>query len=113
MNTLNSQAKQRQTHRQRADDSQWGEKGVEGLSKKEKELMDADHRVVIAGGQREVRGLNGNGKNTIKIIYLKKFKFLVFLPSDLLVWSIHPLVSRIFNKYLRKCFLVQRFYIYI
>ena len=61
MNTLNSQAKQRQTHRQRADDSQWGEKGVEGLSKKEKGLMDVDNSVVIAG-VRGIRVINGNGK---------------------------------------------------
>ena len=28
-----------------------GDKAVEGLSKKEKELMDADHSVIIAGGR--------------------------------------------------------------
>ena len=40
---------------------------VEGLSKVGKGLMDTDNRVVIAGGEGSVRGLNGNGKNTIKI----------------------------------------------
>ena len=38
---------------------------MEGLSKNEKGLMDMDNSVVIAGGG--IRGLNGNGKNTIKI----------------------------------------------
>ena len=46
---------------------------MEGLSKKEKALMDMDNSVVIAGG-RGIRGLNGNGKNTIKI-KLKKLPF--------------------------------------
>ena len=39
---------------------------MEGLSKKEKGLMDVDNSVVIAGGEGGIRGLNGNGKNTIK-----------------------------------------------
>ena len=43
-----------------------GDEGVEGLSKKEKGLMDMDNSVVIAGGG-DRRGLNSNGKNTIKI----------------------------------------------
>ena len=38
---------------------------MEGLSKKERGLMDMDKRVVIAG-EREYKGLNGDGKNTIK-----------------------------------------------
>ena len=44
-----------------------GEK-VEGWSKKEKRLMDRDNSVVIAGGAGGIRGLNSNGKNTIKIL---------------------------------------------
>ena len=40
---------------------------MEGLSKQEKGLMDMDNNVVIAGWERGIRGLNGNGKNTIKI----------------------------------------------
>ena len=40
--------------------------GMEGSSKKEKGLMDMDKSVVISGG-RGLRGLNGNGKNIIKI----------------------------------------------
>ena len=58
-----------QTHRWRAGRQSVGEeggKGVEGLNKKEKGLMDMDNRVVIAGGET-TRGLNGNGKNIIKI----------------------------------------------
>ena len=43
--------------------------GVEGLSKEEKGLMDMDKSVVIAGGDGVRRGLNGNGKNTIKITF--------------------------------------------
>ena len=39
---------------------------MEGLSKKEKGLMDVDNSVVIAGGEGGIRGLNVNGKNTIK-----------------------------------------------
>ena len=41
---------------------------MEGLSKKEKELMDMDNSVVIAGErvwvevEEGVRGINGNGK---------------------------------------------------
>ena len=42
-----------------------GGEWVEGLSKKEKGLMD--NSVVIAGDLGVIRGLNGNGKNTIKI----------------------------------------------
>ena len=43
------------------DDSQWqgGHQGVEGLSKKEKGLMDMDNNVVISG---EIWEINGNGK---------------------------------------------------
>ena len=37
------------------------------LSKKEKGLMDMDNGVVIVGREEAVRGLNGNGKNTIEI----------------------------------------------
>ena len=37
-----------------------------GIKQKEKGLMDMDNSVVIAGGEG-IRGLNGNGKNTIKI----------------------------------------------
>ena len=44
---------------------------MEGLSKKEKGLMDMDNRVVIAGGGG-VRGLNSNGKNTIEIKFKEK-----------------------------------------
>ena len=40
---------------------------MEGLSKKERGLMDMDNSVAIVGGGG-IRGLNGNGKNTIKII---------------------------------------------
>ena len=42
----------------------------EGLSKKEKGLMDMDNSVVtVAGGVKGSIGeLNGNGKNTVKII---------------------------------------------
>ena len=43
-----------------------GGEGVEGLSKKQKGLMDMDNSVVIAGGGG-IRGLKGNRKNTIKI----------------------------------------------
>ena len=46
-----------------------GVQGVEGLSKEEKGLMDMDKSVVIAGGDGVRRGLNGNGKNTIKITF--------------------------------------------
>ena len=38
---------------------------MEGLNKKEKGLIDMDNRKAIAGGG--IRGLNGNGKNIIKI----------------------------------------------
>ena len=58
MNKLNWQAKQRQTHRWRTDDSQSGGEGVEGLSKKEKGLMNIDNSVVIAGR----RGYKGTKK---------------------------------------------------
>ena len=40
---------------------------MKGLSKKEKGLMDVDNSVVTAGGEESIRGLNGNGKNTIRI----------------------------------------------
>ena len=35
---------------------------MQGLSKKEKRLMDMDNRVVIAGGEQGIRGLSGSGK---------------------------------------------------
>ena len=41
---------------------------MEGLSKKGKGFMDMENSVVIAGGRGDIRGLNDNGKNTIKII---------------------------------------------
>ena len=44
---------------------------MEGSSKKEEGLMDMDHSVVIAGGMGGRRGVNGNGKNTIKIKFKK------------------------------------------
>ena len=40
---------------------------MEGLSKKEKGLMDMDNSMVIPSGERGIRELKGNGKNTIKI----------------------------------------------
>ena len=40
----------------------WGGEGMEGLSKKEKGLMDMDNNVVIVGGEDGIRGLNGNGE---------------------------------------------------
>ena len=33
--------------------------------------MDIENWVLIAGWEEDIRGLNGNGKNIIKIIYLK------------------------------------------
>ena len=41
-----------------------GRGGGEGLSKKEKGLMDVDNRVVIAGGGdgESIKGINSNGK---------------------------------------------------
>ena len=54
-------------------------RGLEGLSKKEKGLLDMNNRVVTAGDCRErgVRGTNGNGKkynkkdNTIYLINIE------------------------------------------
>ena len=48
--------------------------GVEQLSKIARGLMDMDTSVVIAGGagKGSIRGLNGNGKNTIKTKSKKK-----------------------------------------
>ena len=43
---------------------------MKGLSRREKGVMDKDNSVVIAG-RRDYRGLNGNGRNTIKIKFLK------------------------------------------
>ena len=60
MDNLNYEGTWGQTHRWRADDSWWGWDGEEGLSKKEKGLMDTDNSVVIAEGK--VRRLNGSGK---------------------------------------------------
>ena len=45
-----------------------GGEGVEGLSKKEKRLMDMDNSVRILGKRGSIKLLNGNGKNTIKMI---------------------------------------------
>ena len=48
---------------------------MEGLSTKEKGLMDMDNSVVIAGVEGALRGQNGNGKNTIKIKKINKDSF--------------------------------------
>ena len=45
---------------------------MEGLSEKEKGLMDVDNSVVIAGAGGGFKVLNGNGKNIIKILCFKK-----------------------------------------
>ena len=45
---------------------------MEGLSKKEKGLMDMDHSVMISGGTGEIRGLNGNGKYNKDYIFNRK-----------------------------------------
>ena len=42
-----------------------GNEGLEGLSKKEEGLMDMDNSVAIAT-RRGYKGVNDNGKNTIK-----------------------------------------------
>lgn len=41
---------------------------MQGISKKDKRLMDADDSVVIAGGRMGIKGLSGNAKNTIEIL---------------------------------------------
>ena len=43
------------------------------MSEKQKELMD--NSVVTAAWERGIRGLNGNGKNTIKIKFLIRQKY--------------------------------------
>ena len=48
-----------------------GGEGVEGLSKKEKRLMDMDNSVRILGKRRSIKLLNGNGEITIKIYLIK------------------------------------------
>ena len=45
--------------------------GREGLSKKEKGLMDMNNSVVNPGGW-DIRGVNGKGKTIIKIPLTKK-----------------------------------------
>ena len=58
-----------QSHREQNDSWGWGgvREGGGELSKKEKGLMDLDSSVLIAWEKRGIRGLNGNGINTIKI----------------------------------------------
>ena len=51
----------------------------EGLSKKERGLMDIDNSFIIAGGN--VRMINGNGKNTMKNCK-KKIKKHLLLPKS-------------------------------
>ena len=46
--------------------------GVEGLSKKEKGLMDMDNSVVIIGGG-DCKGAKWSWKNTIKKVGKKKY----------------------------------------
>ena len=52
---------------------------MEGLSKKKKGLTDTDDSVVVARGGG-IKGLNGNGKNTIKNSLYQIFYFANFLP---------------------------------
>ena len=60
---------------------------MKGLSRKEKGLRDTNDSVGIAGGG-VIKGLNGNGKNTIKI----KFKKL-YCPDWCGQWVGHPLIN--------------------
>ena len=48
---------------------------MEGLSKEEEGLLATDTSVVSAGGEGAIRGLNGNGKNTINF-FKKQLKKL-------------------------------------
>ena len=71
-NGLNEQGKWGQTHRWRADDSWWGVGGIE-----QKGIRTPEHgqQWITVGGcwaEQSIRGLNGNGKNTIKIKKSKK-----------------------------------------
>ena len=43
-----------------------GEQGEEGLSRKEKRLVDIDNSVVIAGARGGIRVLNGKGKKIFR-----------------------------------------------
>ena len=52
-----------------------GKLGVDALSRKEKGLKDIDNNVVTAAWERGIRGLKGNGKNTIKIKFLIRQKY--------------------------------------
>ena len=62
-NELNYQAKQRQTHRWRADDSSGGGEGRRwGIAQKKKDSTAMDNSAVIAGVG--TRGIDGNGKET-------------------------------------------------
>ena len=47
---------------------------MEGLSNKEKRLMDMDNNVVIVGDSGDIRGLNDNGKIYNKIVFKNKMK---------------------------------------
>ena len=54
---------------------------MEGLSKKEKGLMDMDNSVVILGGEGSIRELNGNGRKYNKDeIQMQIYIFLNILP---------------------------------
>ena len=46
--------------------------GWRDQAKKEKGLIEINNSVVIAG-RESMRGINGNGKNTIKINFLKSY----------------------------------------
>ena len=46
---------------------------MERLSKKEKGLRDNGQQCGDRGGEWDLRGLNGNGKNIIKIKAVKKY----------------------------------------
>ena len=48
--------------------------GDGGTEQRGKGLTDMGNNVVIAGGREGIRGLIGNGKNTVKIKFLKKNK---------------------------------------
>ena len=49
--------------------------GVEGVNQKGKRTRDMDNRVVIAGGEGGLRGLNDNGTK-YKDYILKKIMFI-------------------------------------
>ena len=78
INKLNEQEKWGQTHRWR---QLWGELEGGGIEQKCKRTCGCGQQCCDCWGKGDIRGINGDGKNAIKIKFLKWIKSLNVQPE--------------------------------